>query len=127
MTWATDPNPTCKSLPERVFHIYVAKVLIDGLWDGAMYSMAEAQLGVICACLPAARQALQRLFPSTFSSTDNRSKRTSSRGYTKHSDHIITIGSADSKKKLKSVGVATDELGEGDEVKLEDTFAKGQP
>ncbi|KAH7082205.1 hypothetical protein FB567DRAFT_100511 [Paraphoma chrysanthemicola] len=63
------------------------------LSDSAGWAMIEAHVGVVCACMPTARQYLQRSFPSIFGSSYDQSRETS-HGYRHRLDQVADPASA---------------------------------
>lgn len=64
----------------RLHSLYVASISTDLTYDNvfaATWSAAELNVGIICACMPAIRPAINRMFPRLLASTqDDRSLNT---------------------------------------------------
>lgn len=80
---------------EPKLHVWYANTIVtsDELSDSAGWAMIEAHVGVVCACMPTARQYLQRSFPSIFGSSYDQSRDTS-HGYRHRLDRIADPASA---------------------------------
>ncbi|KAH7070504.1 hypothetical protein BKA63DRAFT_555616 [Paraphoma chrysanthemicola] len=101
------------------------------LSDSAGWAMIEAHVGVVCACMPTARQYLQRSFPSIFGSSREHSRDTN-HGYRKHLDRIAdpvsANGPASTTRRQLSITKTGSVIGskstDGDEIELVDSIGQ---